>query len=73
MAARSGWKPRRSGRFIPVASRPGRIITWKAGQYLRVPAEQGDGLLVFETDASGTVTRWRAGVAPQVDYIEGCA
>lgn len=45
----------------------------EGGHYLRVPAEQGDGLLVFETDAEGRVTSWRGGVAPQVDYIEGCA
>ena len=54
-----------------VEARPHHYV--EGGQYLRVPAEQGDGLLVFETDASGKVTRWRAGVAPQVDYIEGCA
>lgn len=41
--------------------------------YLRIPAPEGDGVLLFETDASGTVTRWRMGVAPQVDYVEGCA
>jgi hypothetical protein len=28
---------------------------------------------VFETDAGGTVTEWRAGVPPQVDYVEGCS
>ena len=39
---------------------------------LRVTAPQGTGVLVFETDAQGRVTRWRAGVPPQVDYVEGC-
>jgi len=39
---------------------------------LRVTAPQGTGALVFETDAQGRVTRWRAGVPPQVDYVEGC-
>lgn len=29
--------------------------------------------LVFETDAEGKVTEWRVGVAPQVDYVEGCS
>lgn len=29
--------------------------------------------IVFETDAAGRVTSWRAGVAPQVDYVEGCS
>ena len=38
----------------------------------RVAAPQGAGVLVFETDAQGRVTRWRAGVPPQVDYVEGC-
>lgn len=41
--------------------------------YLRIKAPEGDGVLLFETDAAGTVTRWRMGVAPQVDYVEGCA
>jgi hypothetical protein len=40
---------------------------------LRIPAPQGSGVLLFETDAQGTVTRWRVGVPPQVDYVEGCA
>ena len=43
------------------------------GKYLRVAAPGGDGFLVFETDASGKVTAWRAGLAPQVDYIERCS
>lgn len=29
--------------------------------------------LVFETDAQGTVTEWRVGLSPQVDYVEGCS
>jgi hypothetical protein len=41
-------------------------------KYLRVNGEQGQGVLVFETDATGKVTRWRVGVPPQVDYVEGC-
>lgn len=41
--------------------------------YLRIKAPEGDGVLLFETDANGTVTRWRMGIAPQVDYVEGCA
>ncbi|GAB3098688.1 lectin [Lysobacter terrae] len=46
----------------------------ETGKYLRVkdPAG-GNGVLVFETDGSGQVTRWRVGTAPQVDYVEGCA
>lgn len=39
-------------------------------QVLRVA---GDGAaLVFETDAASKVARWRVGLVPQVDYVEGC-
>ncbi|MFC5437095.1 lectin [Rhodanobacter umsongensis] len=41
-------------------------------KYLRVAAAQGNSVLLFETDATGRVTRWRVGVPPQVDYVEGC-
>lgn len=44
------------------------------GKYLRVKAGDGsDGALVFETDAGGKVSEWHAGLAPQVDWIEGCS
>lgn len=43
-------------------------------QYLRVPDAGGSGqVLVFETDDDGRVTRWRIGMPPQIDYVEGCA
>lgn len=42
-------------------------------KYLRVAAPAGDGVLLFETDEDGKVTRWRVGVPPQVDYVEGCS
>lgn len=46
----------------------------EGASYLRIKAPDGsDGVLLFETDTSGTVTRWRMGIAPQVDYVEGCA
>ena len=46
----------------------------QGGKYLRVTdSGGGNGMLVFETDAVGKVTEWRAGVAPQVDYVEGCS
>lgn len=32
----------------------------------------GASALVFETAADGTVTAWRVGVPPQIDYVEGC-
>lgn len=41
-------------------------------QYLRVASPDGKSALVFETDATGKVTRWRVGVPPQIDYVEGC-
>lgn len=47
------------------------------GQYLRItdPAG-GKGVLVFETDGkadAAAVTEWRVGLAPEVDYVEGCS
>lgn len=44
----------------------------EGAQLLRVAAPDGNGALVFETDAHGTVATWRAGVPPQIDYLEGC-
>ena len=47
------------------------------GQYLRIKdSAGGNGVLIFETDAKGDeakVTEWRVGLAPQVDYVEGCS
>ena len=55
-----------------VAKSPHKYVD--GGQYLRVKAgDDSDGVLVFETDAAGKVTAWRAGLAPQVDWIEGCS
>jgi hypothetical protein len=46
----------------------------EGGEYLRIAApDGGDTVLIFETDAHGTVTEWRVGRPPQVDYVEGCA
>ena len=46
----------------------------EGGKYLKVAAGDGSpGKLVFETDAAGKVTGWRAGIEPQVDYVEGCS
>ena len=45
----------------------------RGARYLSVDATGISGTRVlFETDASGTVTEWRVGVQPQVDYVEGC-
>lgn len=43
------------------------------GQYLRVEHADGKGVLVFDIGADGRVGSWRAGVPPQVDYVEGCS
>ena len=43
----------------------------EGGKYLRIVHDKT--VLVFETDAKGSVTEWRLGVPPQVDYIEGCS
>ncbi len=46
----------------------------EGGHNLRVaPAVSSDATLVFEIDADGRVTAWRAGLPPQVDYVEGCS
>ncbi len=44
------------------------------GEYLRI--QQGEDVLIFETDAkgdAGTVTSWRVGRTPAIDYVEGCS
>ncbi|HZF98573.1 MAG TPA: lectin, partial [Pseudoxanthomonas sp.] len=46
----------------------------EGAQYLSIAAGgEGAAKLVFETDASGSVTVWRVGLPPQVDYVEGCS
>ena len=45
----------------------------EGAKYLRIAAAEGRGVLLFETDEHGRVTRWRVGLPPQVDYVEGCA
>ena len=45
----------------------------ETGQYLRVTGPNGGaGVLVFNM-TDGTADSWRVGVAPQVDYVEGCS
>lgn len=46
----------------------------EGGRVLSSPEDGGaqPSRLVFELDASGAVTRWRVGLSPQVDYIDGC-
>ncbi|TZF90461.1 lectin [Cognatilysobacter lacus] len=46
----------------------------EGGRYLRVSdPDSGNRALLFEVDAHGKVSAWRAGRAPQVDYVEGCS
>lgn len=57
---------------------PGRIETsgheyLPGGHYLRIEQEGGEHVLVFEIDPGGTVTEWRVGLSPPVDYVEGCS
>jgi hypothetical protein len=45
----------------------------KGGLYLRVESsDEGGGVVLFETDATGKVTTWRVGQVPQIDYVERC-
>ena len=53
-----------------VEAQPHKYVA--GAKYLRITAPGSNGLLLFETDAQGKVTRWRVGVPPQVDYVEGC-
>ena len=47
--------------------------TGPTGHYLTVtPADGGVARIVFETDGA-TVTQYRAGVLPAVEFVEGCA
>ncbi|MFT3761128.1 MAG: hypothetical protein QM761_00665 [Pseudoxanthomonas sp.] len=46
----------------------------EGGRYLSVAASgAAPSKLVFETDENGKATHWRIGLAPQVDYVEGCS
>jgi hypothetical protein len=54
-----------------VERRPHKYV--EGGEYLRIADASGAGALVFATDAAGTVTEWRVGLPPQVDYVEGCS
>lgn len=55
-------------------------LTEQPGKYdpntrlLKVGGDKpGSGGLIFETDANGTVTSYRAGLPPALDYVEGCS
>ena len=43
------------------------------GRYLRVQEQDDEHILLFETDPAGSVSEWRVGLPPQVDYTEGCS
>lgn len=55
-----------------IEARPHKYVEGAQTLRIRDPAG-GNGALLFETDAAGKVERWRIGVPPQVDYVEGCA
>lgn len=63
-----------AGLYVGIEEQPHKYTD---GQYLRIKeAAGGKGVLLFETDGKGDnakVTAWRIGVAPQVDYVEGCS
>ena len=54
-----------------VAEQPHKYVD--GAKYLRVTEFRVGGVLLFETDEHGKVTRWHVGVSPQVDYVEGCS
>ena len=46
----------------------------EGGRYLSMDASGvAPSRLVFEIGAEGKVTRWRVGLSPQADYVEGCS
>lgn len=46
----------------------------EGGQYLSMAASGvAPSKLVFEVGADGKVSRWRVGLIPQADYVEGCS
>lgn len=53
-----------------IAESPSKYV--KGGLYLKAVDESGNGV-VFETDANGAVTSFRAGLAPALDLVEGCS
>lgn len=56
-------------RYPDLVEQPHKYV--EGGRILR-HADTGGSAIVFETDPSGTVTQWRVGMPPQVDYVEGC-
>lgn len=54
-----------------VEERPHKYV--EGGSYLRVMPEDSATALVFEVAPDGLVQRWRVGLPPQVDYVEGCS
>ena len=46
----------------------------EGGKVLTITAPDGSpAKLVFQVDGVGSVTGWRVGLPPQVDYVEGCS
>lgn len=45
----------------------------EGGHYVEVVEDGVESRLIFELDGNGVVTQWRAGLPPQVQYVEGCS
>jgi len=45
----------------------------EGAETLSVVPEQGEAKLVLEMTPEGIVERWRVGVPPAIDYVEGCS
>lgn len=45
---------------------------YSTGHYLIVTPQAGESRIIFETDGT-TVTRYRAGKLPEVEWVEGCS
>lgn len=54
-----------------VEERPHKYV--EGALYLRVVPDDSPSVLVFEVSPEGKVQRWRVGVPPQADYVEGCS
>lgn len=56
--------------YADIEEQPHKYVN--GGKSLRYRDASGS-VIVFETDPAGTVTQWRVGVPPHVDYVEGCS
>ncbi len=45
----------------------------EGAKYFSVRAPEGEAKLIFEISPQGRAQRWRIGLPPAVDYVEGCS